>query len=75
MRRHSLKSRIVATLVIAQIFAFAIAWFVTIGLGHMGFEGFVSSHDELSSIRATTQVIDTQTQNERGELEIRPTAD
>lgn len=75
MRRHSLKSRIVATLVVAQIFAFAVAWFVTIGLGHMGFEGFVSSLDELSSIRATKQVIGSLTLNERGELEIRPTAD
>ncbi len=75
MKRHSLKLRIIATLVIAQIFAFAIAWFVTIGLGHMGFEGFVSSLDELSSVRATKQVIASLRLNKEGELEIQPTAD
>lgn len=75
MRRHSLKLRIVATLVVTQILAFPVAWLVTIGLGHMGFDGFVSSLDELSSVRATKQVIASLTLNKEGELEIRPTED
>lgn len=75
MSRPSLKLRIIATLVVTQILAFPLAWLVTIGLGHMGFDGFVSSLDELSSVRATKQVIASLTLNKQGELEIRPTED
>jgi two-component system OmpR family sensor kinase len=75
LRRHSLVLRVVACLFVAQILAFTIAWFVTVGLGLIGFEVFATSLEELSTIRAKKQVIASLELNGQGELEIRPTAD
>lgn len=73
MRRHSLVLRIVGCLFFAQIFAFTIAWLVTVGLGLTGVDLFATSLDELSAIRAKKQVIASLALNDEKMLEIRPT--
>lgn len=75
MKRLSLVSRLVACLCVAQIFAFATAWLVTLGLGLMGVEIFATSLDELSTIRAKKQVVDSLTPDAQGEIRIEPTTD
>jgi len=75
LRRHSLVLRVVGCLLVAQIFAFTIAWLVTVGSGLMGVEIFATSLDELSAIRAKEQVVASLALTGENTLEIRPTPD
>jgi two-component system, OmpR family, sensor kinase len=75
LRQFSLLSRLVFCLSVAQIFAFVIAWLVTVGVGLMGVEVFATSLDEVATIRAKKQVVKSLVANAVGEIEIRPTPD
>ncbi|WP_246722038.1 sensor histidine kinase [Methylosinus sp. H3A] len=73
MRGPSLVARTVAFLVVAQIVAFSVAWFMTLGLGLAGIERFTYSLDELSTARAQKQVVASLARDEDGQIVIAPT--
>lgn len=75
MRQISLLSRLVICLSVAQIFAFVIAWLATVAIGLMGVDVFATSLDEVATIRAKKQVVESLAANADGEIEIRPTPD
>jgi two-component system OmpR family sensor kinase len=75
LKRFSLVSRLVVCLCIAQVFAFATAWLITVGLGLVGVEMFATSLDHLAANRAKKQVVDSLTLGAGGEIRIAPSAD
>ncbi|BBU63700.1 two-component sensor histidine kinase [Methylosinus sp. C49] len=75
MRRWSLSTRLLRTLVVTQISAFAIGWFVSIFLDHYGVVGF--SYDALkfyAIMRARELVIASLTRDEGGFVRIEASA-
>ncbi|WP_367119289.1 hypothetical protein [Methylocystis sp.] len=72
-RGSSLARRTVGYLVLAQIFAFVLAWAITLALGLAGVERFTQSWDELAAYRAANLVIDSLKLDETGDVHIVPT--
>jgi signal transduction histidine kinase len=75
MRRWSLSTRLLRTLVVAQVSAFAIGWFVSIFLDHYGVVGF--NYDTLkfyAVMRARELVITSLTRDESGFVRIEASA-
>jgi signal transduction histidine kinase len=75
MKRWSLSTRLLRSLVVTQISAFAIGWFVCIFLDHYGVVGF--SYDTLkfyAIMRARELVIASLTRDESGFVRIEPSA-
>lgn len=73
-RGSSLARRTVGYLMLAQIFAFVLAWAITLALGLAGVERFTQSWDELAAYRVANLVIDSLKQDEAGDVHIVPSA-
>jgi len=73
-RGSSLARRTVGYLMLAQIFAFVLAWAITLGLGLAGVERFTQSWDELAAYRVANLVIDSLKPDEGGDIHIVPSA-
>ncbi|MCC3244354.1 HAMP domain-containing histidine kinase [Methylocystis sp. WRRC1] len=71
--RSSLALRTVVFLTIAQVFAFCIAWLVTVFLGFAGVEMFAGSWDELAVPRTEALIIDSLKLDKGTGFRIEPT--